>query len=95
MAENGDNVHDLNQKTLQNIQQRLAGVEQRMTGLEHVQAETLHLLKDVAVSVETMSQKIGETLDKIAKAQQLTGSRLNIIDQRLAAIEEHTGMVRA
>jgi septal ring factor EnvC (AmiA/AmiB activator) len=109
MAENGDNVHDLNHKTLQNIQQRLggveqrmtgmderlAGVEQRMTGLEQVQADTLHLLRDVAASVETMSQKISETLDKVTKVQQLTGSRLDIVDQRLAAIEEHTGMFRA
>jgi hypothetical protein len=45
----------------------------RVTSLEHVQTETLHLLKDVAASVETVSQKAGETLDKIAKGQQLTG----------------------
>jgi hypothetical protein len=109
MTENGGNIHDGTQAILRVIQadmagvkgdiaevrQRLGGVENRLEGLEQVQRSTFGLVESVAKSVTTMSLTVEAALDKVMKSHQLMGSRMNIIEGRLAAIEEHTGLVRA
>jgi archaellum component FlaC len=109
MAESGSKVHDGTQAILRVIQadiaevkQRLGGVENRLdgfdsrlNGLEQTQHATLELVESVAKSVTTISLTVESAVDKVLKSHQLMGSRLNIIEGRLAAIEEHTGMVRA
>jgi hypothetical protein len=51
------------------------------------------------ISAARTTEKTAEIVEAIgehlAKGQQLTGSRLNAIEQRLARIEEHTGLVKA
>ena len=63
---------------------RIENLDRRLALTEAAQTEVLHILKEVAASVTV-----------IGKAQQVTGSRLNSMDQRLALIEEHIGFVKA
>ncbi len=63
---------------------RTENIERRLALTEAAQNEMLHILKEMAASVTA-----------IGRAQQVTGSRLNSMDQRLALIEEHIGFVKA
>jgi hypothetical protein len=87
-------IAEVKQK-LGGVENRLGGVENRLDGLEQVQRTTLGLVESVAKSVTTMSLTVEAALDKVLKSHRLMGSRLNIVEGRLAAIEEQTGVVRA
>ena len=66
------------------IDGRIENLDRRLALTEAAQNEMLHILKDTATTVTA-----------IGKAQQLTGARLNTMDQRLALMEEHIGFVKA
>jgi hypothetical protein len=109
MTENGGNVHDGTHAILRVIQadmagvkgdiaelrERLGGVENRLDGLAQEQRATFDLVQSVAKSVTTMGLAVEAAVEKVLKSHQLMAPRLNIIEGRLAAIEEHTGMFRA
>jgi hypothetical protein len=108
MAENGGTIHDGTQAILRGIRvdiagvmagiaevrQKLGGGERRLDTAEAVQRATLGRLESVTKSVTMMSLTVEAAREKILKAQQPMGSRLNTIEARVAAIEEHSGMVR-
>jgi hypothetical protein len=68
----------------EDVSARFENLEKRLALTEAAQGEMLNILKEMAASVTA-----------IGRAQQVTGSRLNSMDQRLALIEEHIGFVKA
>ena len=66
------------------VSARLENLDKRLALTEAAQNEMLQILKEMA-----------GTVTAISRAQQVTGSRLNSMDQRLALIEEHIGFVKA
>jgi hypothetical protein len=77
------------------VEHRFGSIENRLEGLEQGQRATFDLMESVGKSVTTMSRTVEAALDKVLKSHQLMGPRLNSIEGRLAALEEHTGMFRA
>jgi hypothetical protein len=92
MAENGNNVSSLNEKTLQNIQERLSSLEQGQTKI----LGALQALPDFINSIGGTIGKINETLSRIEANQNahkgdivLHRRRLNVQDERIAALENN------
>jgi hypothetical protein len=80
------------------ILQELGDARAERAELRQGSAEARDRLDRLEAISKTQAEMLGKVMDatvQIAKGLEVAGLRLNTIDQRLALIEEYTGLVKA